>query len=558
MNDHDFGTSLEMDRFDDDAAFGLLIKESELPDLKAPSPIATAVRGKLPATAATLALPDKARRTPRTSGRLWWIASSAAVVLMVASVVTFLAGRQQAWAQVAETLHSVQWIHLSGHSGLDRELWLSPSRDVSAMRSAKVSRFDEHRSGVRHEFDSAKNVLVRVPINHDERSFESMNSVFHAIFRGDRHVGEAFAEDRIVEQERRSIEIDGNRWIEYEFTVEGSAESTTVVIRVDPSTSRPVLMRCNSQGREFQFNVDYPEVGPDDIYALNVPHDVRVEDRMPSPDLKRIASMLDRSREDLDNYVASVCYVPGKLERLVYRKGDKWRFSLCWPGDRYVRGDELPLETKRLNAWWKQRRDQYRLNPVMICDGRHVYEADYGSSPTPAFTSVETVRVGQGHEAAQSRIDTSTHMIEFQIFPDLNSYVQTELSLDDNPTEGPAGSILVTRSYPNANPNAFQTTKYWLDPSLGYAVVKYEDSDCRSLESAPNVHPSQRRPACEFKDFQQSPQGIWYPTIVVNKNATRNNPKDSDPPGSKPTYSDKTTYYHLDFTADLTNDLFTP
>lgn len=556
MNENIHNRMTDSDITDDERAFRTLMMDSNVPPIKAPKKLAKAVRRKLPGSATIDSF-------GRHSQRLRWIMSSAAMVAIVLVCVALWPTHQQAWGEVVKTLQDMPWIRLVGELKQDKmEVWMSLQRDVAAQRSKKLSRFDDYRTGVRYEFSAEEQLIYRVPIN-DERAFNSISSVFASIFRQDDQVGDEFAGNRIVSQTRQSVQDSGKKWIDYELTLQTlPGVSSKVVIRVDPETNLPVSMRFQEDvDHALNMKIDYPETGPQDIYAIGVPRDARVVDRMPTRNLKRIAEILDRNRRELDNYVAAYGFVPNSPQALIYRSGDQWRTASCSPTRDLFKSnreygaflaEQPPANEGELRSWWKTRLSHYTIVADMLCDGRTVYHASYENPASPVFEPFQSVRAGDGHSIAQT-MGNAGNMPEFHVYPDLNSYVQIEMTLTKDPTDGPEGSILVTRSYLSEH----QTSKYWLNPKLGYAAVQAQHSLRQIDENKPNVTPAEQQQTYRFENFKQSPRGIWYPTVIVRSNAIGSQQTEAElSAGATATASDDRTYYHLDFTTELSSDLF--
>ena len=97
----------------------------------------------------------------------------------------------------------------------------------------------------------------------------------------------------------------------------------------------------------------------------------------------------------------------------------------------------------------------------------------------------------------------------------------------------------------------YHKEEFWLQPKYGYAVVKHVVSDCPAVAD----DPLRNRLVYEYNGFQQSPRGIWYPTVSRWKNAVELRKK-TGTGGRK--FGDRVTYFYLDFTADLPDAAFRP
>jgi hypothetical protein len=209
-------------------------------------------------------------------------------------------------------------------------------------------RFTDFRAGVKYEYDSKAKSLSRLPVSGEAaESFQSMSALFRGLLRGESPQGDRFAEDRIVGRKEHSVEENGQKWLDYELELQRGKVTATVVIRVQPETKLPVSMTVVVPGGSVKFEFDYPAEGPTDIYALGVPRDTPVDDRMPPADLAEIIRSLNMGCRDLDNYFA---VVSGALpERFVWRKGDKWFFQKncrkmrrsCRPGGASILPDAI-------------------------------------------------------------------------------------------------------------------------------------------------------------------------------------------------------------------------
>lgn len=521
---------------------------------KAPRELTQTVREQLQAL--TRPAPHVVVSPRRSITRYRWLAAAAALAFVFLSVFFFSDNRQEAWAQVASALRQVNWIHILAVSEAEKaenvELWMSFPQDVSARTDPSMARFDDYRNGVRLEYDRQKDLLFRTPINEDqERYFRSIRTVMTAMMEQSDQLCEEFAEDRIVGRSQREVKIDGKDWLELELKLEQSTANSTVAILIDPESHLPDLMTWRSGNKQMKLKLEYPATGPADIYALDVPKDAKIEDRMPSADLQKIAEAQNRNRMLLENYVAFLGEDPDFPTRIIYRGTDQWKVSLCMTTQPWL--NKQPTGEPEKVLTWQEREQQFQLWPIVMCDGKRVWKADRNKEPL-AWNQVETVRVGESLESTRRHGD-ACFMLEWSVYPDLNSYPQLTLTLKENPTEGPAGCVLVVRSFPSSDPGTFQTQKYWLDPQYGYAVVKYEYSDCQELEDDPSLAPGIRRPTFEFAGFERSPHGVWYPTKSIAKGVNVNpDAKDDDP--SK--YSDITTYYRFHFDQELPGTMFVP
>lgn len=534
------------------------LNSSAGPRIEAPPELIEGVRAKLhekcqlpEASSANSSLVPRSK--PWLRSRRSWLLMAAATVAIVCVSLFWSNSSQNAWAEVAVQVRGKPWIHFqSGEDGTRRELWLSIPRDVAALKDLHIARFDDQRAGVRYELNTDANKIIRMPIL-DPIGGQSMTRFFGAIFQGNAQVGDRFAEDRIVKQLRRNITDNGQPWVEYELQLERAEQQATVIVRVDPETNLPVWMVVRvpkgphrAEEENLRYTIDYPADGPADIYGLGVDKSLAVEDRVPPADLAKIIEILNKSREGLDNYLAVVQRGRG-FPTIVHRRGEQWRVSLSVPTQN---GFQNPPTEGDLNAWWREQLKTFQMQQILLCDGQYVYRYDW-SGAIPVSKRDQSIRPGEGHAAAHFHVNAHEAMVEFHAFPLIESTAQSTVTFDPQGTGGPEGSVLIQMNFTTPEPQAYRTAKYWLDPKRGYVAMKSEMSDCASLEADPTAGIDQKRPTYEFSEFRQSPQGLWYPTIRATKFALPPRKEGGE-------RKDLVTTYHLDFTAELPDDLFQP
>jgi len=468
--------------------------------------------------------------------------------------------------QPSETLDSRidrLWIHQKTVDGSieTSEAWFSFPRGIAASRRGvpgqEVVSFADLRAGVKCEYDPTSKTIFRLPTREMENvQFQAFATLFRSLFRGEPPPGDCFLDDRIVGKKQQTVEEHDQTWIDHELQLERAHLSMTIVIRVQAGTHLPVSMTLTAAEGSLRLEFDYPNDGPADIYAMGVPRDTAVDDRVPSGELAEIIRCLDGGRRGLDNYFAVVSDADGCAERFVWRKGPKWRVEFC---ARPPDASEIPAGEADLAAWWREHLAGCEPVPLMVCDGNRVYryksEVEDGSSAERKWVEQRTVMItpGRGHSAARSFGDAGLYLIELEVFPEIASAAQVTIRLDPTGCGGPTGSVLVETKLGLVgglaeSGVAYQRHRFWLDPKRGYLALKQETSNAASVEADAD----RMLEAAQYDDFRRSPQGIWYPTLVRRERMSRV----ADPgPGTR--HSDD-IHFFLDFSTELPDELFTP
>jgi hypothetical protein len=540
-------------------------------------------------------LPRRCQKSA-AAGR-WPKAALAAAGLAAAILVgVLLWNRPQgvAWAQVAEAVRAMPWIHVKNHmqavggESYSQEAWASFSRNISAARDNNLVQYNDLRSGIRYEYDSQKKKLYRLSVSdHEAQEIQSGEKLFQAIFRGNAiREGDFFPGVRIVKQRQRTVTEQGRRWIQYELELaerQGDGPqppieipAISVVIRVNPEKMLPDLMtvthgkfkvtppgsRPVTRGEmKAEAAFDYPAEGPADIYALGVPRDAPVEDRLPPPDLDRIIKIIQQHRRDFGDYLAVANGSRSSLVNVIRCKGDKFRVDEG-TGDtrRVASGDEM-------EQWWRAHEKDLILQGAALGDGRRVYDHDFVHSEPWWKPSMYQVSPGEGRAAAAGvRVSAgisyaADYLVDLLAYPprldpqQLASSPLWTTHFDPQGENGPAGSVRVELQVAHRGGryehSAYHREEFWLQPKYGYAVVKHVSSDCPAVDADPLL--KEKGIVHEYDGFRQTPRGLWYPTVSRLKYPSRSANKNQA--GGVESY-DQVTYYYLDFTAQLPDELF--
>ena len=181
-----------------------------------------------------------------------------------------------------------------------------------------------------------------------------------------------------------------------------------------------------------------------------------------------------------------------------------------------------------LKNWWREYGDEIKTSGVLQRLSRT--ESNAGRYRVEMLAYPQTLAGNLQHAASSSLV--TAH-------------------LDPKGQNGPAGSVRVELLFTHQGRPTDRVTynkeEYWLQPKYGYAVVKHVLSF--SYKADGDRPRKENRLVFEYDDFRQTPRGIWYPTKSVWKNApwgpNKNKPRSIE-------------YFHLDFTAELPDELFDP
>ncbi len=234
----------------------------------------------------------------RTTAKSRWavLAAAAAICAVVVFARWYLTEHKVMPSAYAELLEAVEnskaaeWVHLRGEvAGQELDGWVSfhPLR-VFLRSNFLVANWDSATQRLT-AYDPANRTIRTQDTAGTPWSipavFEGVNSFFDAtmkqIERAKEEEGAEIAEEKQV--------VAGMRCTLFIISGEKGSENR---IMVDPLGKR--VIRVEMVGADGKLigasDIDYPETGPADIYALGVPHDARVEDVTPPADFKDLES----------------------------------------------------------------------------------------------------------------------------------------------------------------------------------------------------------------------------------------------------------------------------
>ena len=498
---------------------------------------------------------SRARRWPATV-RPWFLAASATVTVAAVCVIALLVMPSSSigWGDVTKAVKSQQWIRATTTwDGRQSTTWLSPERQVWAFRKDNDwFIFMDGRQQAKYEYRTSQKQVAKMAMREEDKRLVSPTDY---LSQGPW----LFGTEKVVSQTRREVKEAGKKWIEFDL-VFWRGDMSLGTLRVDPETRLPVylLLRSRTDGtKSVRSDFTYPAEGPTDIYALGVPADKRIDDRMPSQEAMRVLDAVTASRARIGDFrlIATATSGRGLLiphSLIVWRKGDRWRIDWCepeaQPGAAVKPPDGLGWgdpSIEKLKLSW--------LGPLYLCDGQKVYENTslseaisrrrFEDPQPPKPVAWRAVKIapqdllsGNNMTGALGGRARNARFASL-LYPDLSPLPGCGFEFDSRLGAVP-GCVLIKRSASIAaeKPEVGHEW-YYLDPTKGYAVVQVE---LFNLPTNAVVDPksNKERQTIHLEDFKKSPQGFWYAGVI------------------RDTSRRSTAHYHFDFGAALPDGLF--
>lgn len=492
-------------------------------------------------------------------GRWRLVAASVVTVVTVAGAVLIallaFPSPTIGWADVTKAIQSQKWIRgtFTYPAGDRANMWLSPERQIWASRGGRDFLFFDGRERAKYEYFGG--AIFKSPLGEEDAG---RVLPMDALSQDKDAIGPwLFGSVKIVDQERREVMEGGKKWIEFHLVLfPGKANQAT--LRVDPETRLPVYLFVTSPddaSLAHRWDFDYPEDGPTDIYALGVPREAKIDDRMPSDEAQRLFDAMAASRAMIGDFRLMVAEDEEDRIFIVSRKGDRWRVDVCHGLD-----PREPAVDQAVSDWFAELLKRSTPIPLYICDGKTVYR-----NPSLGRSTEKDVRwrkVGR-YVAPQDLMSVgwlrytglafaSYVKLWELVYPDLTPAGSTPFELDRRPPDAP-GCVLTKRFSLSTGGTAWHEWCY-VDPAKGHAVVRaelfYVPADTPPDPESCTEHWSMR-----MEDFRQTTNGLWYPTVLRNTGFVVDH--EDEMAGRRPAPRTITVYYHMDCDVDLPDSLFT-
>jgi hypothetical protein len=476
------------------------------------------------------------------------------------------------------------WIHVREQSERpSREIWYSPTKDITAIRSKDWIEYRDHSSGIYYSYDASEQILYRVPeyqphrATHYFQTAEGLSLLLQSDKLPENPLELLFPDERgteseVVTQSLNKIDRADNQWLEYRLTLRsaGTPDAAHWVFHAEPDSKvlRFARATATTDGKEFIYELqfDYPDTGPADIYALGVPRTAQLIDRELPKKIQQIVNTLRIGRQRMDDYRAIVAermvgsrhmWWLGERNMIMYRKGDKFRVDTAhWFGGLtdYAMVEKPPDDTD-MEAWWRERVDAFMYFPYHLSSDsmvQHINAEVATESDGQECWRVKSIdarkecgKPGDIFPPYYSRTP------EFACRPPLGIPNQNRKpTVMPSSADGPEETILLevresgrmpTCCGPNCDTGRPQPNlhRFWLDPARDFVVARFDMVYQRDSGDEELVH------STRIDELDQSPNGTWYATRMRIK-------------AVPPVKHDEIFHFYMDFDVDLPDSLFDP
>jgi hypothetical protein len=455
---------------------------------------------------------------------------------------------EPAWAAAIRKAREQAWIRAQVEQGgvSKGQLWVSPDRDIVAAQLGETDFIFDYKHGAFSRYDARHNLLRRAFEPEDPGLAHELSSVADvaAVFRRSPIAAKLLPNERIERWRLQSQVIDGVPCDEYEIVIQTASRGlTTLSLAIDRQAFLPRVLTVNeSQGRTTTLRFDYPSNGPTDERSVGIPETAMVVDVDRSHKVTPIAESLREGRENFDDYTA-LCVTSSSADsgglancdvRRLSRLGTKWRYDKVRISNREL---SLPSDpTQGLKAW-QAMRDRFRYERAFVCDGHVIRKYEPPGSQTSAYRTVSL------KDEVQADTFVNPLLVPQRCCRPI--FATGDLDRTFTPSKMAGGNRELLKVEVSLSPNTggkeTASETYWLDPSRGNVVVREVIHAVRP-GAVPGVEAPSSAEEIQFQDFRCSPNGFWYPTLIIRDGADK--------------ATMRTTRLYVDFTDVPSDELF--
>jgi hypothetical protein len=472
------------------------------------------------------------------NSRRFAVAASFVAAAFCIGIVLFMAlsRPQVSWAQVAQAVQEQKWIRgtVEDKNG-KRTVWVSPKNKTWAFEFDSVKIFCDQNEKAKYEYSVREKTITKLPLGNEV--IEKVLPV-NALSQSKQAIEPwLFGTEKVISQKRQIVTEKGKTWIEFEMVMfRGSRRHAT--LRVDPKTKLLVRILFSSKDKTevSTWHFDYPQSGPEDIYALNVAKSAKVVDLIPDPKTQKLLETLRQNRNKIDDFRMVVALSADRRALVVWKKGKKWRVDSCY----WDKSALLPdLEH---GDWFAGNLPGVHKAPLYVSDGNVVWH-NRNDRPGQKISWQQSEHVGPQDLMSGEGMGTLSAApytkLASLLYPSIEPRKGWRLSVDHDP-KGHTGKILIKMSTELAGGKSFGHNWYYLNPANGHAVERIDlmtskDGKVDELKDATNWQ------TITMQDFFKSKNGVWLCRKVIY-----------------PDFRTKvaTAKYHFDFSTKLDDKLF--
>jgi len=329
---------------------------------------------------------DKSKQTKSAAPQpnIWRVIMKSRITKLAAAAVIIIAvmiginhfggsidGASVAFGQMKQALEKVLWVHsVNNNSSGNDEGWLSFTQQIEINKKAngKVT-YKDYAERIKYVYSPETETITRTDISNKKFALGTTDVL--AIYN------------------ETPVEI-------WEIVRPEDNRTEEIKMYIDTENRLPLAVEVRygniDSNPDYVGNItfDYPENGPQDIYALGVPQSAKIIDLLPEPDVLDVLRTYQQYRNDaLSRYAAVVIFdteeavsvekdVSG-FATIIYRDGQRQygqQYKIFGTADEYA--DQMGDIFVSVMNWCRQS-NLTELNTIDLFNGVYHYQASYNA-----------------------------------------------------------------------------------------------------------------------------------------------------------------------------------
>jgi len=321
--------------------------------------------------------------------------AAAVIILVIIGIFTFngtVSIDTPVFAQISENMKIMPWVHfVNKNSSCNDEGWLSFTQqiEINKKASGKIT-YEEYDKKLKYVYDPGTKTITLTDISHKIFALGTSNPL-------------AFIEAYLDREKARGAELIRRNGLYNEKPVEiwkmtrtegNWSEELSLFIDLEKHLLLAAEVKSGDRNKEPSYvgniTFDYPQDGPQDIYALGAPKGAKVVDLLPKTDALKALRVYQKYRDAAPSaYAAVVIFDTEEAVRveenvfgfvtIIYRDGQRqsgWGYKILGTADEYAAqiGDTFESAMK-----WCRKSNLTKLNVVDLFTGVYHYQSKYNS-----------------------------------------------------------------------------------------------------------------------------------------------------------------------------------
>ena len=476
--------------------------------------------------------------------RITKLAVAAGVIIVVLIGISqfggSIDGASVAFGQIKQAVEKVPWVHsVNNNSSCSDEGWLSFMLQIEINKKANGKiKYEDYAKKIKYVYSPETETITRTDISNKKFALGTTNFF-------------SFIEAYLDKEQARGAELTRENGLYNETPVEiweivRPEDNWTEEIKmyIDTENHLPLAVEVRSGDIDSEpsyvgnVTFDYPENGPQDIYALGVPQSAKIVDLLPDSDVLEVLRTYQQYRNDAPSkYAAVVIFDTEESARtkknifgyatIIHRDGQRQygqQYKILGAADEYA--DQIGKTFDSAMNWCRQS-NLTELSVVDLFNGVYHYQTEYNAD--------DDKWQSRPRRDYPEHLGNYLEVLRQKGWPSIGlkskNSPDRQICIIENEYSKKYGLICIERLNQGTNYDGKHKAMpprrelYYLNPQKDYICQRLEEYRRRNAPWQKDkswldgVEPDNIRPDAtsitQVTEYSQMDSGKWYPTVVV-------------------------------------------